>query len=170
MRCSSPIPSSRYALPQRSTFPASSPYVTVFPWQRIAMLDSRTPRCESMNVSAALYRAGSSVRRGSPTRRIISPPEASRRVELDVRIHDLGMLALQPLAQPREDALCLPGRDVVAHRDAREDEELLRAHLDRPKVDDPVDPRLSPDVSAKCLHRPHARPPADAGSARAPRT
>src|SRR5439155_4164987 len=39
----------------------------VFRWQRIATADSRTPRCESMNVSAALYLAGSSVRRGSPT-------------------------------------------------------------------------------------------------------
>src|SRR6266403_367392 len=91
-----------------------------FPWQRIAMADSRTPRCESMNVSAALYRAGSSVSRGSPTTRIMSPPGASRRVELDVRIHDLRMLALQPLAQPREDPLCLPSRDLVDPRLSRD--------------------------------------------------
>jgi len=32
---------------------------------------------------------------------------------------------------------------------AREDEELLRAHLDRPKVDDLVDPRLSRDGDAE---------------------
>src|SRR5438094_2724850 len=46
----------------------------LFRWQRIATADSRTPRCESMNVSAALYRAGSSVSRGSPTARIIASP------------------------------------------------------------------------------------------------
>src|SRR2546430_15183519 len=152
MRCSSPIPSSRYALPQRSTFPASSPYVTVFPWQRIAMLDSRTPRCESMNVSAALYRAGSSVSRsGVAMRRIMSPPVASRRVELHVRIHDLRVLVLEPPAQTGEEPFGLPRGDVVAHRDARKDAELLRPHLDRPKVDDPVDTRPSRDGGAEGL-------------------
>src|SRR2546423_1173895 len=56
-----------------------------------------------MNVSAALYRAGSSVSRGGVAMpRIMSPPGASRRVELDVRIHHLRMLALQPVAHARE--------------------------------------------------------------------
>src|SRR5438093_7336033 len=168
-RCSSPILSSRNAFPQRSTLAASSPYVTLVPWQRIATADSRTPRCESMNVSAALYRAGSSVSRGSPTWRIMSPPDASRRGELHVRIHHLRMLALQPAAQTREEPFSLPGGDVVPHRDAREYEELLRAHLDRPEVDDLVYSRLARDRGAELLDDFLGGSLADDEPARAPR-
>src|SRR6267143_2355265 len=120
-----------------------------FPWQRIAMADSRTPRCESMNVSAALYRAGSSVRRGSPTRRIMSPPEASRGVELHIGLHYLGMLALEPLTQSHKEPFGVSSGDVVPHRNAREYEELVRAHLHGPEVDDPVDARLAGDRGAQ---------------------
>src|SRR5947207_3048039 len=123
-----------------------------------------------MNVSAALYRAGSSVSRGGVAMpRIMSPPAASRRVELDVRVHHLRMLALEAVAQTCEEPFGLPGRDVVTHRDAREDEELLRPHLDRPKVDDPVDRGLSRDRGAKRLDDLFGRCLADDEAARAPR-
>src|SRR2546423_9580190 len=122
-----------------------------------------------MNVSAALYRAGSSVSRGGVAmRRIMSPPGASRRVELDVRIHHLRMLAPEAIAHTREEPLRLPGRDVITHGDAREDQELLRPHLDRPEVDDPVDPGLSRNRGAKRLDALFRRRLADDEPARAP--
>src|SRR5712692_2839180 len=167
-RCSRPIPRSRKAFPHRSTLAASSPYVTLWPWQRMATLDSRTPRCEATNVSAALYRAGSSIRRGSPTRRIMSRPGTSRRVELDVRVHHLGMLALQPVTEPREEPFGLSGRDVVQHGDAREHEELVRAHLDGAEIDDLVDPRFARDRGAEPVEDLLGRSLADDQPARAP--
>src|SRR5712692_3735883 len=167
-RCSRPIPRSRKAFPHRSTLAASSPYVTLWPWQRMATLDSRTPRCEATNVSAALYRAGSSIRRGSPTRRIMSRPGTSRRVELDVRVHHLGMLALQPVTEPREEPFGLSGRDVVQHGDAREHEELVRAHLDGAEIDDLLDSRFARDRGAEPVEDLLGRSLADDQPARAP--
>src|SRR5258705_11014724 len=67
-RSSMSTPSSRSALPQRSTFRAMSPYVTDAPWQRIATLSGRSARFASTYVSAALYRSPSSGSRSSPTR------------------------------------------------------------------------------------------------------
>src|SRR5205809_7878634 len=92
----------------------------LFPWQRIATADSRTPRCESMNVSAALYLAGSSERRRSPTRRIMSRRDASRWVELDVRVHHFRVLSAKPLAHSCEEPFNVACRDVGPHRNARE--------------------------------------------------
>src|SRR5438876_4615168 len=140
----------------------------LFPWQRIATADSRTPRCESMNVSAALYLAGSSERRRSPTRRIMSRRDASRWVELDVRVHHLGVLSTEPLAHACEEPFSIAGGDVVAHRDAREYEELVGAHLHRPQIDDLVDTRLGRDRGAEPVEDFFGRGLADDQPARAP--
>src|SRR2546428_8696706 len=140
----------------------------LFPWQRIAPADSRTPRCESMNVSAALYLAGSSERRRSPTRRIMSRRDPSRWVELDVRVHHLGVLSTKPLAHPCEKPFSIAGRDIVPHRDAREYEELVGAHLYRPQIDDLVDARLGSDRGAEPVEDFLGRSLADDQPARAP--
>src|SRR5437773_5389431 len=140
----------------------------LFPWQRIATADSRTPRCESMNVSAALYLAGSSERRRSPTRRIMSRRDASRWVELDVLVHHLGVLSTEPLAHACEEAFGIAGGDVVAHRDAREYEELVGAHLYRTQIDDLVDTRLGRDRGAEPVEDFLGRSLADDQPARAP--
>src|SRR5437899_4202768 len=140
----------------------------LFPWQRIATADSRTPRCESMNVSAALYLAGSSERRRSPTRRIMSRRDPSRWVELDVRVHHLGVLSTKPLAHPCEKPFSIAGRDIVPHRDAREYEELVGAHLYRPQIDDLVDARLGSDRGAEPVEDFLGRSLADDQPARAP--
>src|SRR5438552_1388319 len=140
----------------------------LFPWQRIATADSRTPRCESMNVSAALYLAGSSERRRSPTRRIMSRRDASRGVELDVRVHHLGVLSTEPLAHAGEEAFSVAGGDVVPYRDAREYEELVGAHLYRPQIDDLVDTRLGRDRGAEPVEDFLGRSLADDQPARAP--
>src|ERR1700694_3011956 len=134
----------------------------------MATADSRTPRCESMKVSAALYRAGSSVRRGSPTRRIMSRPEAARRVQLHVRIHHLGMPATEPAAQTREKPFGVSGRNVIPHRDSREDEELIRAHLDSTEVDDLVDAWLARDRGANLVQHLLGGSLSDDQPARAP--
>src|SRR5207245_267819 len=138
------------------------------PRPRIATADSRTPRCESMNVSAALYLAGSSERRRSPTRRIMSRRDPSRWVELDVRVHHLGVLSTKPLAHPCEKPFSVAGRDIVPHRDTREYEELVGAHLYRPQIDDLVDARLGSDRGAEPVEDFLGRSLADAQPAPAP--
>src|SRR2546430_10176472 len=140
----------------------------LFPWQRIATADSRTPRCESMNVSAALYLAGSSERRRSPTRRIMSRRDPSRWVELDIRVHHLGVLSTKPLAHPCEEAFSIASEDVVPHRNAREYEELVGAHLYRPQIDDLVNTRLGRDRGAEPVEDFLGRSLADDQPARAP--
>src|SRR5438132_1395364 len=92
-RCSIWTPSSLSAFPARSTFAASSPYVTDAPWQRIATRSARTPRCASTKVSAALYRLPDS------TRGIIarSPPVLALRPQC-------GQLLRDPLLADREGA------------------------------------------------------------------
>src|SRR5713101_7862215 len=97
----------------------------LLPWQRIATLDSRTPRCESMNVSAALSLAGSSVSRRFPTPRITSRRGASGWVELDVRIHHFRVLPAQPVAHARKKVFRFACWDVIPHRNASEHEELV---------------------------------------------
>src|SRR5213594_3895149 len=133
------------------------------------MLDSRTPRCESMNVSAALYRSGSSVSRGSPTRRIMSRGATSRWAELDVRIHHLGVLSTEPVAQTGEKPLRDSGGEVVANRNPHQNEELVRAHLDRTQVDDLVDPWLPRDRGSERVEHLVGRSFSDDQPARAPR-
>ena len=54
MRSSMSRPSARSAFPARSTLAAYSPYVTVWPWQRMAIASARESRCASTYVIAAL--------------------------------------------------------------------------------------------------------------------
>src|SRR5438309_6315025 len=94
--------------------------------------------------------------------------EASRRGELDVGVHHLGMLALEPVAQTGEELFRRSGGEVVPHRDSRQDQDLLRAHLDRAQVDDFVDSRLRRDRSAKRIDDLVGRRLSDDQPARAP--
>src|SRR5688572_17557957 len=53
------------------------------------------------------------------------------------------MLVTQALAEAREQALGLTGGEIVPDRHTRQNEELLRAHLDRTKVADSVNVGLA---------------------------
>src|SRR5207247_364375 len=55
----------------------------------------------------------------------------------------------KPVAHAREKTFGLTGGDIVPHRDAREYEELVGAHLYRPQIDDLVDARLGRDRGAE---------------------
>ena len=79
------------------------------------------------------------------------------------------MLAAQSVAKTGEEPFGLPCRDVVAHRDSRENEQLLRAHLDRSEVDDLIDAGLGRDGRAEGLDNFLGRRLADDQAARAPR-
>ena len=59
------------------------------------------------------------------------------------------MLSTKPVAHAREKTFDLTGGDIVPHRDAREYEELVGAHLYRPQIDDLVDARLGRDRGAE---------------------
>ena len=61
------------------------------------------------------------------------------------------MLSTKPVAHAREKTFDLTGGDIVPHRDAREYEELVGAHLYRPQIDDLVDTRLGRDRCAEPL-------------------
>src|SRR5437870_6032038 len=59
------------------------------------------------------------------------------------------MLSTKPVAHAREKTFDLTGGDIVPHRDAREYEELVGAHLYRPQIGALVEAPLGRDPGAE---------------------